>query len=289
MECRRGGESRIAPTTAGHEPVPQHHVGAEGPAEQPDVGEPATRRLDRPRPRGRAPRPPRSRTRPRWCPAALVVPRVLNRSTATSASAGSRHDALRSTWLSIIPPWVGSGCRQTSVATGGAVLRAGQLADQPQAVGGRAASAAPAGPGRIVLARISTSWPPSCALLVAHRRGCPRGHARRPARRCASAAGPRGCPHVGRPGHDVRGRRPDLLVAAGAAVRLRRRGAGDAAHDPVAVGVLLDDLRSHRRGRTASGSSRRREFLRDTRRSAAVRLRSSRGSRGRSCVRGSPR
>ncbi len=51
-------------------------------------------------------------------PCMLAVPRVLNRSTATPASAGSRKAALRKTWLSIIPPCVGSGCRQTSVATG---------------------------------------------------------------------------------------------------------------------------------------------------------------------------
>ncbi len=68
--------------------------------------------------RGRGPRPRRRRTRPRWCPAALVVPRVLNRSTAIPASAGSRQAALRKTWLSIMPPCVGSGCRQTIVATG---------------------------------------------------------------------------------------------------------------------------------------------------------------------------
>ena len=55
---------------------------------------------------------------PSLVPRTLDVPRVLNRSTARSASAGSRQAALRNTWLSIIPPWVGSGCRQTRVATG---------------------------------------------------------------------------------------------------------------------------------------------------------------------------
>ncbi len=39
-------------------------------------------------------------------------------------------------WLSIIPPAVGSGCRQMSVATGGRSGGQGQLADQRQAVGG---------------------------------------------------------------------------------------------------------------------------------------------------------
>ena len=79
----------------------------------------------------------RRRTRPRWCPAGSQVPRVLNRSTATPASAGSRKAALRKTWLSIIPPCVGSGCRQTRVATGVAVLpaaRARRPARRPSAV-----------------------------------------------------------------------------------------------------------------------------------------------------------
>src|SRR5450631_1214423 len=46
-----------------------------------------------------------------------------------------------------------------------------------------------------------------------------------------------------RPHHQVRRRRPDLLIAAGAAIRLRRRHAGQAAHDPlVATRVGLDEL-----------------------------------------------
>ena len=52
-------------------------------------------------------------------PRGLEVPRVLKRSTAMSASAGSRQDAFLSRWLSMKPPCVGSGCRHTSVATGG--------------------------------------------------------------------------------------------------------------------------------------------------------------------------
>src|SRR5262249_50206847 len=55
---------------------------------------------------------------PSLVPCSDAVPRVLNRSTARSASAGSRYDALRSTWLSIIPPAAGSGCRPISVAAG---------------------------------------------------------------------------------------------------------------------------------------------------------------------------
>ncbi len=44
---------------------------------------------------------------------------------------------------------------------------------------------------------------------------------------------------IGPPGHDVRGSRADLLLAAGAAVGLRRCGAGDRVDVPVAVGMGL--------------------------------------------------
>ena len=49
-----------------------------------------------------------------------VTPRKLNRSTARSASAGRRAAALRMMCESMNPPCVGSGCRNTSVATGSA-------------------------------------------------------------------------------------------------------------------------------------------------------------------------
>src|SRR6266540_3528958 len=64
----------------------------------------------------RSPTPPSKA--PSLVPRSLVVPLVLNRSTAMPARAGSRQAALRRMWLSIMPPWVGNGCRQTSVATG---------------------------------------------------------------------------------------------------------------------------------------------------------------------------
>ena len=49
-------------------------------------------------------------------------------------------------------------------------------------------------------------------------------------------------PPVGRPGNHVRDTRPDLLLAAGAAVRLARRAARDRPDQPVAVAPLLDRL-----------------------------------------------
>src|SRR5690242_13665894 len=56
---------------------------------------------------------------------------------------------------------------------------------------------------------------------------------------------------VGGPGHHVRGARHDLLVAAGAAVRLGRPRTGDAADDPVAVRPRLGALGpGHGFGRT---------------------------------------
>ena len=55
---------------------------------------------------------------PSLVPCRLLVPRLLKRSTARSASAGSRQAALRNRWLSIMPPCVGSGWRQTRVAIG---------------------------------------------------------------------------------------------------------------------------------------------------------------------------
>ena len=45
---------------------------------------------------------------------------------------------------------------------------------------------------------------------------------------------------VGRPRHDMGCRGADLLVAARAPIRLRRRGAGQGSHVPVTVRVRLD-------------------------------------------------
>ncbi len=85
----------------------------------------------------RRPRHDRRRTRPRSCRAGDVVPRVLNRSTAPGRRApGSRAAALRMMCESMNPPAVGSGCRVTSVATGSALERQGQLADQGEPVQG---------------------------------------------------------------------------------------------------------------------------------------------------------
>ncbi|GAA3433849.1 hypothetical protein [Kutzneria kofuensis] len=86
-------------------------------------------------------------------PASLAVPRVLKRSTAMSASAGSRNAALRYRCESIMPPCVGSGCRQISVALGAFSGSASSPTSRsPSAVvnvtGSRRA-------GSIVLARIS--------------------------------------------------------------------------------------------------------------------------------------
>lgn len=90
---------------------------------------------------------------PSLVPRTLLVPRVLNRSTARSASAGSRQAALRNTWLSIIPPWVGSGCRQTRVPAGS---RSSGRASSPTSVRPSAvcSSMSSRRPGRIDDARI---------------------------------------------------------------------------------------------------------------------------------------
>jgi hypothetical protein len=47
---------------------------------------------------------------------------------------------------------------------------------------------------------------------------------------------------VGRPDHDVRDARTDLLVAAGAPVRLDGRLTGDGAHPPLPIRPGLDRL-----------------------------------------------
>src|SRR6266702_1073518 len=58
---------------------------------------------------------------------------------------------------------------------------------------------------------------------------------------------------VGGPGHDVRGSRRDLLVAAGTAVGLGGRRAGHPADHPVAVRPRLDVLGPrHRVGRAGA-------------------------------------
>ena len=87
---RSGGLSRIAPSIAGSQPVHERQVGAEGPAEQPPVrqvvelGELDGRRHVEPLGAGLV------EGALGWCRAGDVVPRVLKRSTAMSARAGSR-------------------------------------------------------------------------------------------------------------------------------------------------------------------------------------------------------
>src|SRR5204862_4103587 len=49
---------------------------------------------------------------------------------------------------------------------------------------------------------------------------------------------------VRRPGDDMRRRRSDLLIAAGTAIGLRRRGAGEPAYDVVLARPLLGRLRT---------------------------------------------
>ncbi len=90
------------------------------------------------------PSPRASSKDPSLVPAALVVPRVLKRSTARSASAGRRQAILRSTWLSIMPPCVGSGCTVTIVPTGGGLDRQRELPHQRQAVRGAQVQGLPA-------------------------------------------------------------------------------------------------------------------------------------------------
>src|SRR5215472_13738165 len=127
---------------------------------------------------------------PSLVPCSDAVPRVLNRSTARSASAGSRYDALRSTWLSIIPPAVGSGCRPIRVAAGarpsGSASSPTRL--RPSAVrsvsGFRTA-------GRTVDARISLMLPLplACGALLRHR--LPSSLVANPAPRSSVQAAPR--------------------------------------------------------------------------------------------------
>src|SRR5680860_322704 len=106
---------------------------------------------------------------PPLVPCSLQVPRVLKRSTEIPARAGSRKAALRKIWLSIMPPWVGNGCRQTRVATGSrsSGSASSPTRSRPSAVcrvsGSRLA-------GSTELARIAWDMPP---LWQARRSGRP--------------------------------------------------------------------------------------------------------------------
>src|ERR1700734_2595928 len=143
-------------------------------------------------------------------------------------------------WLSIMPPWVGSGCRQTSVAAGS---RSSGRASSPtrfspssvvKVIGVRRA-------GSTVAALISCAMDPSlegCLAAAAL-------HAPLPAH--GMPVPPIRDARVRRPDHDVRDAGMELLVAAGAAVRLARRRARYLAHHPVAIRPVLDPLRAERR------------------------------------------
>ncbi len=171
---------------------------------------------------------------PSLVPCGEEVPRVLNLSTARSARAGSRNAALRSTWLSIIPPCVGSGCRQISVAAGG--RPAGRATSptrlSPSSVCSVMAcrSAGSTVPGVISLACAASSAPALPARIV-------------PVPALA------GVPGIGGPHHHVRGPRHNLLVTAGAAIRLSCGGAGHLPYHPLAVRPLLRLLRAEPDGR----------------------------------------
>ena len=97
------------------EAVPQRQVGAERPGQEPHLRQVVV--LGVLEGRGEVVRSPSPASNsPSLVPCRLLVPRLLKRSTARSASAGGRQAALRNRWLSIMPPCVGSGWRQTRVA-----------------------------------------------------------------------------------------------------------------------------------------------------------------------------
>ena len=129
---RRAQQNRA--TDPGQQTVAQNHVGAETPADDPDVRESAIKCEIDSRAQVEPSALPASK-RPSDVPAALVVPRVLKRRTARSANAGRRHAALRNRWESIMPPWVGRGGHTRSWRPG---WRSGQreFGDQAQTVGG---------------------------------------------------------------------------------------------------------------------------------------------------------
>src|SRR6266568_474115 len=160
------------------------------------------------------------------------VPRVLNLSTARSARAGSRKAALRNTWLSIMPPCVGSGCRQISVAAAG---RCAGRASSPtrlspsevrRVTGCRSAGSTV--PGLISLTCAASSVSPAAVA------GCGPTRPALPARIVPVPPLVR-VMGIGRPYHHVRGPRHDLLVAAGAPIHLGGRGTGHLPDHPVPV------------------------------------------------------
>src|SRR5260370_15422170 len=173
------------------------------------------------------------------------VPRLLNRSTASWARAGRRKAAFLNRWLSIMPPWVGSGWRQISVATGSASAgRASSPTSRSPSAVGRVTGVRLA--GSTVAARISlmglsfSSSAEAAAQPVLPARAVP-----------VPALADADVDPLGGPGHHVRPARRALLGAARAAVGLRGARAGLLPHHPVPLGPGFDALGPrHRRRRT---------------------------------------
>src|SRR3954469_546331 len=143
-----------------------------------------------------------------------------------------------------MPSAVGSGCRQMRVATGG---RSSGTASSPTRVRPSAvcSSMSVRRAGNTVLARISAIL----VLSVARATAGPLDlrHAVQPVvpARPVPVAPVLRAAALGRPRDDVADAGRDLLVASGAAVRLRRAGRGP--YDPVAVRPFLDPLRTTER------------------------------------------
>ncbi len=128
-----GGESRMAPSMSWSRPylsaisVPNDQPTSQG------RGRPRSCTKSIAAARSNASARPPSKA-PSLVPRGDVVPRVLNRSTARSASAGSRAAALRRMCESMNPPAVGSGCSVTRVATGSRSSGHGEFADERQPI-----------------------------------------------------------------------------------------------------------------------------------------------------------
>src|SRR5215469_849074 len=141
-------------------------------------------------------------------------------------------------WLSIMPPCVGSGCRQMSVAAGGRFS-------------GRASSPTSFRPSEVTRV-ISSRRAGSTVLAVISVIGSSPVRLETRARSPGSSLPAGVVPvspvlrprRVGWPDHNVRGAHHELLVAAGTAVRLRRGGARYLTHDPVAIRPLLQPRRA---------------------------------------------
>src|SRR6185437_1873287 len=149
-------------------------------------------------------------------------------------------------WLSIIPPAVGSGCRQTSVATGGRVCgtASSPTSARPSAVRSvigsrRAASTVLA----VISGGLGGSSPLDDAVMGSSAVKPRPARAALPAR-IVPVPATFGAVGLLGPHHHVRDAGLDLLVAAGTAVHLGGRDAGHLADDPVAVGPRLDPRRA---------------------------------------------